>query len=70
MYVTATSAHTTNANTAETDLLPEVMHTVSYSTSDGECGSVQIMAKDPMDAIRKVNRMQVSDLPKQSTIKL
>lgn len=59
MYLIATSAH---KNTSETDKLPKVMHTVSYTKPDGKHGKTQMMAKDPQDAIRRVNRMTVNDL--------
>lgn len=62
MYLSATGAHTTNKNTPETDLLPEVMHTVEYTTPKGDSGTIQIMAKDPQDALRKVNSMTLNDL--------
>lgn len=64
MYLTASGAKTTNKNTPETDLLPEVMHTVTYyiDNKEGKSGILQIMAKDPQDAIKKINRMTIHDI--------
>ncbi len=61
MYLTATSAKVAQPNTPETDKLPEVNHIVEFTMPDGKTDKMTIMAKDPQDAIRKVNRMTVSD---------
>ena len=47
------SGKTTYPNTKETDMMEEVMHTVSYRDNGVE-KEVNIMAKDPSDAINKV----------------
>lgn len=62
MYLQATGAKVAQKNTPETDKLPEVNHIVNFTLPDGTCDTITIMAKDPMDAINKVNRMTVNDL--------
>jgi len=47
------SAHTTYPNTRESDMMDEVMHTVSY-TDNGVKKEVNVMAREPSNAINKV----------------
>ena len=51
------SAHTKYPNTPETDAQAEVMHTVEW-TEDGHPMSQDIMASDPLEAIRLIQRQQ------------
>lgn len=50
------SASTTYPNTPETDLLPRVMHTVSY-TDGQQVKEMQVNATDPLDALDIVRRL-------------
>ncbi len=62
MYLEATRARVAQKNTPETDKLPEVNHIVDFTLPDGTTDTITIMAKNPSDAIKKVNRMTVNDL--------
>lgn len=50
-------AYTTNTNTPATDAQDQVMHTVEW-TEDGYPMKQDIMASDPLDAIRLIQRQQ------------
>ena len=50
------SARTTNPNTPESDLLPEVMHTVYLFSEEHGQRTVDLLASDPLNAIDKVNQ--------------
>ena len=50
------SAYVAQANTAETDMMEKVWHTVDF-TQDGEPKSVTVLAADPMGAISKMRRL-------------
>jgi hypothetical protein len=50
-------AYTTNLNTPETDAQDRVMHTVEW-TEDGWPMKQDIMASDPLEAIRLIQRQQ------------
>ena len=54
------SAKTTNPNTAETDLLPKVWHTVQVQLDGGEIREIQCMAADPIDAMNIVRETMVN----------
>jgi len=51
--LTATSAHTTNPNTPESDMCLKVLHTVHLSNGE----QMKVWATDPMDAINKANKL-------------
>lgn len=77
MHIKATRARTAHRNTPETDLLPEVEHLVDYIASDGSTGTINVMARDPGDAIRIVNHLdakvveaKLKELEKQRVEKL
>jgi len=53
-------AHTKYKNTPESDLLEEVMHIVSY-VQDGEKQTVEVMAKEPSDAIKKIMNGEIEN---------
>lgn len=59
--VQATTATTTFQNTPETDLMPEVYHTVSWS-SEKTSGVAYVKAKDPMHAIRIINNKSETEM--------
>ena len=44
------SAYVSRSNTAETDMMEKVWHTVDF-TQNGKPKSVNVLATDPMDAI-------------------
>lgn len=67
--VQATTARTTFRNTPETDLMPEVYHTVTWS-SDHTSGVAYVKAKDPQDAIRQINHKRLEDMGAYSTMPL
>jgi len=50
------SAYVAQSNTAETDMMEKVWHTVDF-TQDGEPKSVTVLATDPMGAISKMQRL-------------
>lgn len=60
--VTVTGAHTTFPNTPETDAMPTVWHTVSYSDSSGESRTAYLRAKDPSTAISMAKRLDETQL--------
>lgn len=62
MYLRATMAQTTNSNTPETDMMEKVMHTVQYTDPQGNFGTIEIMATDPINAMNIVNKMTVEDV--------
>ena len=53
-------AHTKYANTPESDLLDEVIHIVSY-LENGIKKQIEIMAKEPSDAIKKVMKGEIEN---------
>jgi hypothetical protein len=54
------SSHTKYANTPESDLLEEVMHIVYYM-QDGVKQTVEVMAKEPTDAIKKTMNGEIDN---------
>ena len=50
------TARTSQHNTPETDYLEFVFHTVSYTDDDGKNHEVELLARDPMDAIKRFRR--------------
>lgn len=46
-------AYVTHPNTPETDQETRVWHTVEYTVNGEKC-TTEILAKDPLDAIRKM----------------
>jgi hypothetical protein len=46
------SARTKKSNTSASDMESMVMHIVSYTASDGTQKEVELMASDPIEAIR------------------
>ena len=54
------TAHTKYTNTPESDLLEEVMHIVSYE-QDGKKQTVEVMAKEPSDAIKKIMNGEIEN---------
>lgn len=50
-------SHTSFPNTPETDKLPEVEHTVHVKLDGGSEEKVRIMAREPEDAINRVNSL-------------
>ena len=54
------TAHTKYTNTPESDLLEEVMHIVTF-VQDGEKQTVEVMAKEPMDAINKIMNGEIEN---------
>ena len=59
--VQASTAQTTFRNTPETDLMPEVYHTVTWS-SDKTSGVAYVKAKDPMHAMRIINNKSETEM--------
>jgi len=49
------TAYVSQPNTPETDMMKEVLHTVTFE-KDGVPCMIDIRATDPMDAIAKVRR--------------
>jgi len=47
-------------NTPETDLLEEILHIVTY-TDNGMRITVEVMAKDPSDAINKIRNGEIEN---------
>ena len=47
------TARTSHPNTPETDYLEFVSHTVSYTDADGKNHETELLARDPMDAIKR-----------------
>ena len=54
------SARTKYTNTPESDLLEEVMHIVNYM-QDGVKQTVEVMAKEPSDAINKIMNGEIEN---------
>ena len=54
------SARTKYKNTPESDLLEEVMHIVNYM-QDGVKQTVEVMAKEPSDAINKIMNGEIEN---------
>lgn len=50
------SSYVAQSNTAETDMMEKVWHTVDF-TQDGKPKSVNVLATDPMGAISKMRRL-------------
>lgn len=55
--IRALAAHTTYANSPESDLQENVMHSVNTVSPTGSTEWVQLMANEPGQAIDLVNRM-------------
>lgn len=53
-------SHTKYTNTPESDLLEEVMHIVEYM-QDGVKHTVEVMAKEPTDAIKKIMKGEIDN---------
>lgn len=53
-------ASVAQANTPETDAMDKVLHTVQFR-ENGVPQNVQLLATDPMDAIRKLQRLHRAD---------
>lgn len=54
------TARTKYTNTPETDLLEEVMHIVNYMEY-GVKKTVEVMAKEPTDAIKKIMNGEIDN---------
>ena len=52
------TARTSHRNTPETDLQRYVYHIVSYTDADGKNHEVELLARDPMDAIQQFRAME------------
>jgi len=62
--IRSTAAQTTFQNTAETDEMETVFHTVRYHDSNTEeDGIVYVRAKDPRHALKIVNGMTQAEIP-------
>ena len=54
------TACTKYTNTPKSDLLEEVMHIVTF-VQDGAKKTVEVMAKEPMDAIKKIMNGEIEN---------
>lgn len=68
IMVQAFRAGTTFPNTPETDMMPQVYHTVHYTSSKGS-GVAFIKAADPGEAISKINGMSEEHVERWYSIK-